>query len=88
MSGKNPAVAQRHYWIDKPRNVLRIVRGLCVLGAVLFFTDALYEKHPHFSMDGWFGFYAIFGFVVCVSLVLLAKWLRTVLMRPEDYYDR
>ena len=30
---------------------------------------------------------AIFGFVVCVALVLAAKWLRTLLMRPEDYYD-
>ena len=35
-----------------------------------------------------YGFYGIFGFVACVALVLIAKQLRRVLMRPEDYYDR
>ena len=34
-----------------------------------------------------FGFYGLFGFIVCVALVLAAKWMRTFLMRPEDYYD-
>ena len=32
------------------------------------------------------GFYAIFGFGACVLLVLAAKALRRLLMRPEDYY--
>ena len=31
--------------------------------------------------------YGIFGFVACVALVLIAKQLRKVLMRREDYYD-
>jgi hypothetical protein len=33
------------------------------------------------------GFYAIFGFVACVMLVLGAKQLRNIVMRKEDYYD-
>jgi len=33
------------------------------------------------------GFYALFGFVACVVLVLIAKEMRKVLMRDEDYYD-
>jgi hypothetical protein len=35
-----------------------------------------------------FGFYGWFGFVACVALVLIAKQLRRIVMRPEDYYDR
>ena len=34
-----------------------------------------------------FGFYAIFGFVACVGLVLAAKELRKFLKRDEDFYD-
>jgi hypothetical protein len=26
--------------------------------------------------------------VACVGLVIVAKGLRVILMRPEDYYDR
>jgi hypothetical protein len=40
---------------------------------------------------GWeslWGFYAVYGFAACVLLVLLAKQLRKLLKRPEDYYDR
>ena len=41
-----------------------------------------------FAIEHVFGFYGLFGFVACVALVLIAKQLRRVLMRPEDYYDR
>ncbi len=32
-------------------------------------------------------FYAMYGFVACVLLVVLAKWMRKVVMRKEEYYD-
>jgi len=41
--------------------------------------------HP---FEALWGFYAIYGFVACVVLVLLAKEMRKILMRDEDYYDR
>ena len=44
--------------------------------------------HGEFSVEHWFGFHGLFGFVACVGLVLTAKALRRILMRPEDYYDR
>jgi hypothetical protein len=34
-----------------------------------------------------FGFYSVYGFVACVLLVLLAKEMRKLLIRKEDYYD-
>ena len=78
---------ERRWWLDDPRNVTKIVWALVVVCAALFFADASYEKHGHFAIERLFGFFAIFGFVVCVALVLVAKWLRTLLMRPEDYYE-
>jgi hypothetical protein len=30
----------------------------------------------------------LYGFFACVALVLAAKLLRKLIMRPEDYYER
>ena len=80
--------AERRYWLDDPRNVTKIVWTLVAICTGLFFADAFYPKHGYFAIEHVFGFYAIFGFVVCVGLVLAAKWMRTILMRPEEYYER
>ena len=58
------------------------------LCGVLFLADGFYEKHSHFSAEDVFGFYALYGFVMCVVLVIGAKLMRVFLMRDEDYYDR
>ncbi len=78
---------ERKYWLDEPNNVKKVIYALCIVCVGLFLADALYHKHSHFEAENFFGFYAIFGFVVCVALVLAAKWMRILLMRPEDYYD-
>lgn len=74
-------------WLDEPRNVDRVVRGLYLACALVFLADLLYGKHPHFKVEDVFGFYALYGFVGSVTLVLVAKQLRRVLMRDEDYYE-
>ncbi len=78
---------EKPHWLDQPRNVDRLVLGLCAICALLFAADVFYVKHPHFAIEGWFGFYAWYGFIACVGLVLAAKQLRRILMRDEDYYD-
>ena len=74
-------------WLDKPRNVTRIVYGLAALCALALVADFFYAKHPHFDIERWPGFYAVYGFVVSVTLVLTAKQLRKLLRRDEDYYE-
>lgn len=64
-----------------------VIYGLAALSAVLFLADALYHKHPYFSAESWFGFYGVFGFVMCAGLVLVAKLLQVFLTRDEEYYD-
>lgn len=76
------------YWLDKPANVDRLVRWFYVLCGLALVIDPLVHKHGPFRIEHWWGFYGLFGFVACVALVLIAKELRKVLMRPEDYYDR
>jgi len=46
------------------------------------------HKHAHFRCEEWPEFFCVYGFVACVVLVIVAKYiLRPLVMRREDYYD-
>ena len=45
------------------------------------------HRHTYLNWEKLPAFYAFYGFVACVLLVLIAKEMRKVLMRKEDYYD-
>jgi hypothetical protein len=79
---------QRKYWLDRSGNVTKLYRGVWAIGIALIAADLFMHKHEEFGFAGWLGFYALFGFVACVTLVLTAKALRRILKRPEDYYER
>ena len=79
---------EKAYWLDHPGNVDRLVHRFYVVCAFLLAIDVFVPKHGRFAIEHVYGFYGVFGFVACVALVLIAKQLRRVLMRPEDYYDR
>ena len=83
-----PDPNENAYWLDDRSNVDFLVRVFYVVCAVLVLIDVFVDKHGPFSVEHWFGFYGWFGFIACVTLVLVAKQLRRVVMRPEDYYDR
>lgn len=64
--------------------IIKIFLSCCV---VLLLLDLVIHRHVSHSWEHMFGFYPVYGFVACVMLVLAAKQLRKVVMRPEDYYD-
>ena len=76
------------YLFDKPENVKRLMHLLYAVCGVLVLLDFVIHRHILHSWENIPAFYAIYGFVGCVVLVLVAKWMRTFLMRPEDYYDK
>jgi hypothetical protein len=84
----SPEPFEKRYWLDDRRNVDRLVHAFYVVCAVLIVIDVFVPKHGPFIIEHVFGFYGWFGFIACVALVLIAKQLRRVVMRPEDYYDR
>lgn len=76
----------RKRWLDHPRNVRKLLWALCAACGALLAVDLFYPRHTDFAFEGFFGFYSLYGFGACVALVLIAKELRKVLSRPEDYY--
>ena len=78
----------RRYWLDDMRNVHKLFWVLVATCGLLFLADFFYEKHVIFAFENWIGFFGLFGFFMSFALVLVARELRKVLMRDEDYYDR
>ncbi|MEE4134517.1 MAG: hypothetical protein V2I32_00450 [Desulforhopalus sp.] len=76
------------HFFDKPGNIQLVLYALYGCCAVLFILDFIIHRHKVHPWEGLLGFYAVYGFVGCVVLVLVAKWMRTFLMRDEEYYDR
>ena len=78
---------QKTYLFDNPRNVRRVVFALVAACVILTGLDLVVHRHVSHPWEAMFGFYAVYGFVACVLLVLLAKDMRKVLIRKEYYYD-
>jgi hypothetical protein len=78
----------KRYWLDGSENVTLIYRALWVAGILLLVADLVVHRHEEIGFAELFGFYGFYGFFACVALVLAAKLLRKLIMRPEDYYER
>ena len=75
-------------WLDDPANRDRIFWSVVVAYLLSIVAGFLpYERHPYFPFEQIPAFAALYGLVCCVGLVLVAAWMRTFLMRGEDYYD-
>lgn len=72
---------------DNPKNVKILIRSLYFCCFVLFTLDLIIERKIYHPWEPFVGFYAIYGCLACVVLVMIARELRKVVMRSEDYYD-
>ena len=64
-----------------------MLRLFYAIFARLFVVDFVFHRHISQPWENTWGFYALFGFIACVVLVLVAKEMRKIVMRKEDYYD-
>ena len=77
---------KRHLF-DDPRNTKRAIFALYGVCAAALLGDFFVLRHVDHPWEALFGFYPLYGFGACVLLVLIAKQMRKVLMRKDDYYD-
>ena len=80
-------MSERQHFFDKPRNVQFLFRAFYVLCAVLVVVGFAVEQEHHHPWENLPAFYPLYGFVGIVVLVYVAKLLRRIAMRSEDYYD-
>jgi len=73
-------------FLDAKENRLRVRRFFYIALILLLLADFFIQKHGHFLWESAPCFYAVYGFIACVSLIFLAKLLRLIVKRKEDYY--
>ncbi len=80
-------MSEQQHFFDKPKNVKRLFMAFYVLCAVLVVAGFFLEQEHHHPWENLPAFYPLYGFVGIVVLVYVAKLLRRIAMRSEDYYD-
>ena len=78
----------KQHWLVRPGTIrlLRVI-FLFVL-AVTILASLFTEVHAWFRIDGSFAFYAWYGFLTCIGMVIVAKLLGRLLHRKDSYYVR
>ena len=86
--GKKESETGKPHFFDKPKNIKILFRVFYAVLFISFVFEFFIHKHTYFRWEEWPGFYAAFGFVAFVVLILAAKYiLRPIIKRKEDYYD-
>ena len=75
------------HWLLRSQTIRRLWWIGGAILALVAVGDLGVHGHAGFGIDGSFAFYAWFGLVSCVAMVLLAKALGVFLKRRDDYYD-
>ena len=73
-------------WLEDPKKTQILIFIFVIFCVGLFFADFFYDRHPHFSADKVFGFYAIYGFVMFTFIIFASKVLRFFVIRSEKFY--
>ncbi len=77
-------------WADRPVFVRGLIGALAIVGllsVVASFIPAFRNPHPHFGGIEFPGFFAVWGFVAFMFIVLVGQHLRKIVGRNETYYD-
>lgn len=72
---------------DSRKNRAKVRKYFYIGLLILLIVDYFIPKHGHFPWEEAYAFYAVYGFIGCVSLIFIAKGLRWLVKRKEDYYD-
>lgn len=74
-------------WADKPYIRQRIRYALYVICGLLVIVDLVVDRHTYLPVEEIPEFFAFYGFASLVGLVVLAKALRKLVGRGEDFYE-
>ena len=82
----SPRLGQLLHRLANPEGTKLLIRILIGVSVLVVLLDLTIDKHGYMEMERYFGFYAAYGFVMFTGLILVAKALRRLIKRPEDFY--
>jgi hypothetical protein len=75
-------------YFNRPETIRKLWIMLYVICGLTIVPDFFTHRHSYFGFEGFFGFYALLGFISCSVLILLSKALGLLLKTKENYYDK
>ena len=73
-------------WLARLSSIRLLWRVFWAVLALTVAAQLVIKVKGYFGVDEWFAFGAIYGFLACLAMVLVAKGLGYVLKRDENYY--
>lgn len=80
-------MSEGKHWLVRRRSIRVLWIVFVAVLAVFVVGDVFIYGHPYFGLDGTFAFYAWYGLLTCVVMILLAKAMGVLLKRKDTYYD-
>jgi hypothetical protein len=73
-------------WLVRPSSIKLLWRVFWGVLALTVAAQLFIKIKGYFGVDDWFAFGAIYGFLCCLAMVLVAKGLGYLVKRDENYY--
>ncbi len=74
-------------WMGEEKNIKKMIR-ISILVLILLVVVDLFLHHDHgFEWTRWAGFSAVYGYLSCVVIIVVSKFLGKFLKKKEDYYE-
>lgn len=74
------------HWLVRASTIKWLWRIFIGVLALTVVAQLVIPVKGYFGIDGWLAFGAVYGFLACLAMVLVAKALGIILKRPENYY--
>lgn len=77
-----------YVFFEKNNRLRAVLFAFIVLCVGLFIIDFFVKRYIYFEVEGLYNFYSIYGFVMFSIIIFGSRFLRFLLGRPENYYDK
>ena len=75
-------------WLTRTSTLKRLWLAFGIVLAATVLAELWIPSEPHFEVERVFAFHALYGFVSCAAMILVAKGLGLLLKRPDDHYGK
>lgn len=75
------------HWLARPGTIRILWIVFAVILILTVVPDFVIHQHDDFGIEGTFGFYAWYGLLTCIGMIVASKVLSIFLKRPDSYYD-
>ena len=77
-----------YVFFEKKSRLRVVLIAFMTLCGSLFVIDFFVKRYTYFEVEGLYNFYSIYGFIMFSIIIFGSRFLRFLLGRPENFYDK